>query len=79
MNPRGRITFEMTPAAAGIVQRAAVRCGLRWFAHDDLAKSAAGYVVFTVELTDAFDAYRLGQACVQDSAWSRDFQGARTR
>lgn len=59
------IHFSLLPGAAAITRRAAAQLGLTIVEFDD--------GTFRVELTDATQAYQLGNLTAQDPAWAREF------
>jgi hypothetical protein len=62
------ITFQLAARPAAIVKRAAGALRLRIVEQ--------GTDVFTVELRESLDAYRLGQLTVDDPGWAREFLDA---
>lgn len=67
--PEQRITFELQPDAAAIVQRAALALGLRVRS----MTSSNGLYRVVVVLNEPIDAYRLGERTAGDPAWAKEF------
>jgi Flp pilus assembly CpaF family ATPase len=73
--PDQTITFALDAGAANIVKRSARALGLRVV---DQAPAWGTRVsddqsVFVVFLNESIDAYRLGERCVGDPGWAKEF------